>query len=179
MNSAAMAVSGMRGAYGVMTIHGGIEPALAARPYTMPRAQWPDRLVRVTRYLRTDHTFAQLIRFALVGGSSNMAYVLLFTIMNGTGPLVANVVGSIVSTVIANELHRRLTFHAAGRVGWFAAQWEGGGLALIGLLISTVALAGLESWAPGLGAAGQTGAVIALMAGVGGMRFLALRGFVF
>ncbi|WP_405167769.1 GtrA family protein [Nocardia sp. NBC_01499] len=138
--------------------------------------EWLDRAMR---YLRGDHTFAQLIRFTLVGGSSNIAYVLLFIAMNGAGPLVANVVGSIVSTVIANELHRQLTFHAAGRVDWFTAQWEGGGLALIGLLFSTAALAGLQFLAPGLGEIAQTGAVIAIMAVVGGMRFLALRGIVF
>ncbi|WP_330257692.1 GtrA family protein [Nocardia sp. NBC_00565] len=145
----------------------------------MLRTEWLDRLARVIQYLRGDHTFAQLIRFALVGGASNIAYVLLFMAINGIGPLVANIAGSILSTVIANELHRQLTFHAVGRVGWFTAQWEGGGLALIGLLISTAALAGLEFWAPGLGATAQAGAVIAIMAAVGGIRFLALRGFVF
>nr|WP_228820032.1 MULTISPECIES: GtrA family protein [Nocardia] len=137
------------------------------------------RLARVTQYLRGDHAFAQLIRFALVGGSSNIAYVLLFMAMNETGPLVANIAGSIVSTMIANELHRQLTFRAAGRVDWFTAQWEGGGLALLGLLITTAALAGLGFWAPGLGEVTQASAVIAIMAAVGGMRFLALRGFVF
>ncbi|KAA8885750.1 GtrA family protein [Nocardia colli] len=140
------------------------------------RAEW---LARVGRFLRGDHAFAQLIRFALVGGASNIAYVLLFLVMNGMGTMVANIAGSIVSTVIANELHRQLTFQAAGRVDWFTAQWEGGGLALVGLLISTAALAGLEFWAPGLGALAQTGAVIVMMAAVGGIRFVALRGFVF
>lgn len=130
-------------------------------------------------YLRGDRAFAQLIRFALVGGSSNIAYVLLFFALHGVGPLVANVAGSVVSTVIANELHRQLTFHAAGRVGWFTAQWEGGGLALVGLGISTAGLAALELWAPGLGGAMQATAVLVLTAAVGGMRFLALRGLVF
>ncbi|MDE1672033.1 GtrA family protein [Nocardia gipuzkoensis] len=145
----------------------------------MLRTARHNRLARVTQYLRGDHAFAQLIRFALVGGSSNIAYVLLFMAMNETGPLVANIAGSIVSTMIANELHRQLTFRAAGRVDWFTAQWEGGGLALLGLLITTAALAGLDFWAPGLGEVTQASAVIAIMAAVGGMRFLALRGFVF
>ncbi|MEV0077643.1 GtrA family protein [Nocardia neocaledoniensis] len=137
------------------------------------------RFVRVVRYLSGGHVVAQLIRFALVGGLSNIAYVLLFLALNGTGALVANVAGSIVSTAVANELHRRLTFRAAGRVGWFAAQWEGGGLALLGLLATTAALACLDFWAPGLADAAQAGAVLAVMAAVGGLRFLALRGFVF
>lgn len=130
-------------------------------------------------YLRGDRAFAQLIRFALVGGSSNVAYVLLFFAMHGIGPIAANIAGSVVSTIIANELHRQLTFHAAGRVGWFTAQWEGGGLALLGLGITTAALAGLEVWAPGLGGVAQAGAVLAITAAVGGLRFLALRGLVF
>lgn len=179
MNSTAIAVSGSWKAYGDKTILDGIDPTIGAGPYPMLRTEWLDRLARVMRYLGGDHAFAQLIRFALVGGSSNLAYILLFMAMNGIGPLVANIAGSIVSTVIANELHRQLTFHAAGRVGWFTAQWEGGGLALIGLLISTAALAGLEFWAPGLGEIAQICAVIAIMATVGVMRFLALRGFVF
>jgi len=179
VNSTAIAASGLRKAYGDKTILDGIDLTLGAGPYPMLRTEWLDRLARVMRYLRGDHAFAQLIRFALVGGSSNIAYVLLFVAMNGIGPLVANIAGSIVSTVIANELHRQLTFHAVGRVGWFTAQWEGGGLALIGLLISTAALAGLEFLAPGLGEIAQAGAVIVIMAAVGGMRFLALRGFVF
>ncbi|MGW4356074.1 GtrA family protein [Nocardia sp. NPDC004582] len=136
-------------------------------------------LAAAGRFLRGDHVVAQLIRFAVVGGVSNIAYVLMFMAMNASGALVANIAGSMLSTAIANELHRRLTFRAAGRVGWFSAQWEGGGLAAIGLVISTAALAGLDFWAPGLGELTQATAVLAVMAAVGGMRFLALRGFVF
>ncbi|WP_227985256.1 GtrA family protein [Nocardia spumae] len=142
----------------------------------MLRAEW---LTRGRRYLRGEHPCAQLIRFALVGGASNIAYAVLFMVISGFGPLVANIVGSLVSTAIANELHRRLTFRAAGRVGWITAQWEGGGLALLGLLITTAALAGLRFWAPGLGDIAAASAVIAIMGAIGGMRFLALRGFVF
>ncbi|MFE1595016.1 GtrA family protein [Nocardia sp. NPDC058705] len=148
---------------------------LPTSAFTSPH---PD-LARVRHYLRSDHAFAQLIRFALVGGASNIAYVLLFLTMHGSGPLVANVAGSMVSTVIANELHRQLTFRAGSRVGGFTAQWEGSGLALIGLAISTAALAGLDVLAPNLGQAAQAGAVLAIMATVGGLRFLALRTFVF
>ncbi|MET9486610.1 GtrA family protein [Nocardia sp. NPDC006630] len=177
MNTTAIAAPGMGNAFGDKSILSGID--LTVGPGPVLRAQWLARLARVSQYLRGDHAFAQLIRFALVGGSSNIAYVLLFMAMNGIGPMVANIAGSIVSTMIANELHRRLTFHAAGRVGWFSAQWEGGALAMIGLLISTAALAGLEFWAPGLGEIAQATAMIAVMAVVGGLRFLALRGFVF
>lgn len=146
---------------------------------------WPDQISpaawqqRLLRYLRGDRAFPQLIRFALVGGLSNISYVLLFLSLTGAGPLLANVAGSVVSTVLANELHRRLTFHAAERVGWFTAQWEGGGLALLGLGISTAALAALGVLAPTLAEPAQAAAVLAISAAVGGLRFLALRGLVF
>ncbi|MGC4991093.1 GtrA family protein [Nocardia salmonicida] len=153
----------------------GMLPTSVYTGWTGPRP----RIDLVLRYLRGDHTFAQLIRFALVGGASNIAYVLLFVTMHGSGPLVANVAGSMVSTVIANELHRQLTFRAGSRVGGFTAQWEGGGLALLGLGISTAALAGLDFLAPSLGETAQAGAVLAVMAVVGGLRFLVLRSFVF
>lgn len=129
--------------------------------------------------LRGDGAFAQLIRFALVGGTSNIAYFLLFLGLHAEGALVANIIGSTVSTAIANELHRRLTFHAADRVGWFVAQWEGGGLALIGLMLTTAALAGLAQLLPGATGVVEGSAVIAISAAVGGLRFLALRGWVF
>ncbi|WP_028476475.1 GtrA family protein [Nocardia sp. CNY236] len=137
------------------------------------------RLTHLIHGVRSDRAMAQLVRFALVGGSSNIAYVALFYVLYSVGPLAANVVGSVVSTLIANELHRQLTFHAADRVGWFTAQWEGGGLALIGLGITTTALAALDYWVPDLGNTAQAAAILAITAAVGGIRFLALRGLVF
>ncbi|WP_280347030.1 GtrA family protein [Nocardia neocaledoniensis] len=158
----------------------GVLPGVDLTELWLPRIAAADgRFARAARYLNGGHVIAQLVRFALVGGLSNIAYVVLFLAMNGAGTLVANGAGSIVSTVLANELHRRLTFRAAGRVGWFTAQWEGGGLALLGVLVTTAALACLNFWAPGLTDVAQAGAVLAIMAAVGGLRFLALRGFVF
>ncbi len=172
VNSTALAAPGLRNIFGDTTIPRptGVNPRPVLRT---------DALDGVASYLRGDHALAQLIRFALVGGVSNIAYVLLFMAANGIGPLIANIAGSLVSTAIANELHRRLTFRAAGRVGWCTAQWEGGGLALLGLVISTAALAALDRWAPGLGEIAQAAAALVVMATVGGLRFLALRGFVF
>ncbi|MGV9415712.1 GtrA family protein [Nocardia sp. NPDC003693] len=130
-------------------------------------------------WIRSDHALAQLVRFAAVGGLSNIGYLLLFLAFYGGGPQLANLAGSVVSTALANELHRRLTFHAAGRVRWFTAQLEGGGLALAGLAITSGGLAILQSTAPGLGDLAQAGAVLAITAAVGTMRFLTLRLWVF
>jgi putative flippase GtrA len=122
---------------------------------------------------------AQLVRFAAVGGLSNILYFAAFIAFRNQGPQVANVLGAIASTMLANELHRRLTFQAAGRVSWFAAQWEGGGLAAIGLAFSASALAFIGFAFPGTSSMASALLVIAVSAAVGGARFLALRGWVF
>ncbi|WP_072689860.1 GtrA family protein [Rhodococcus marinonascens] len=123
--------------------------------------------------------FGQLTRFILVGGASNVLYALAFFILDVYGFFVANLVGVVISSMLANELHRRHTFHAADRVQWFVAQWEGGTLAMIGLGISSFALALLQMLLPGADGLMQATLVIAVSAVVGGLRFLALRGWVF
>lgn len=130
--------------------------------------------------LRGNGAFAQLIRFALVGGASNIVYFVVFiALRGGDGAQAANAIGAIASTVLANELHRRLTFRASARVAWFAAQWEGGGLAVVGLVFSAVAIALLQFAFPAIGGVMTAMLVIGVSAAVGGMRFLALRGWVF
>lgn len=126
-----------------------------------------------------DGWAAQLTRFALVGGSSNVLYALSFVVLDAYGTFLANAVGVATSTVLANELHRRRTFRAADRVPWFAAQWEGGALALLGLVISSLVLAALHFFLPDATDLVSIALVIAVSGVVGGLRFVALRGWVF
>ncbi|GGK49232.1 GtrA family protein [Nocardia camponoti] len=142
------------------------------QPVAMPTFALP-------AFLRGDHPLAQLLRFAAVGGTSNVAYLLAFVACDALGPLWANVIGSVVSTVVANELHRHLTFRARESVTWLRAQLQGGATALIGLLISTAGLTLLSTAAPALPALAQATAVLALSAAVGLLRFAALRTLVF
>ena len=121
----------------------------------------------------------QLIRFAVVGGLCNVVYFVLFLSLRGDGAQVANMVATIASTALANEMHRRLTFRAAGHVGWFAAQWAGGAMAFVGLAFSSTAIALLHFAFPAVGDVTTGLVVIGVGAAVGGMRFLALRGWVF
>ncbi|QNG20022.1 GtrA family protein [Rhodococcus triatomae] len=145
-----------------------------------PRTTYPWCGGRADRCrLRGDGVIAQFVRFALVGGSSNIAYVALFLLLDSNSVFVANAVGAVASTILANELHRRLTFHAADRVHWLVAQWEAGGLALAGLMLTTVALAVLGATFPSAAGTTQVMLVIAVGAVVGTLRFLALRGWVF
>ncbi|MDI9917187.1 GtrA family protein [Rhodococcus sp. IEGM 1379] len=134
---------------------------------------------RLIGLLTGDRAFVQLIRFALVGGISNILYFGVFLAVHSDGVLVANAIGAVLSTILANELHRRLTFHAADRVHWFTAQWEGGGLALIGLIASSAAISALGVLFPGSSGVLQAALVIGVSALVGGLRFVALRGWVF
>ncbi len=129
--------------------------------------------------VRNDSVVPQLVRFAAVGAVSNVLYVAVFVLMQPEGRIVANVAGAAASTVLANELHRRLTFHAGERVHWFTAQWEAGGLALVGLMVSTAAVTALEVVAPSADALASALLVVTVTAVVGGLRFLALRGWVF
>lgn len=126
-----------------------------------------------------DGWLAQLTRFALVGGSSNVVYALSFIVLDAYGTLLANAVGVTTSTMLANELHRRRTFRAADRVRWFAAQWEGGALALLGLVISSLVLSALHFFFPDATEVVSIALVIAVSGIVGGLRFIALRGWWF
>ena len=52
-------------------------------------------------------------------------------------------------------MHRRLTFHAGQQVSWFTAQWEGGGLAGVGLVATSLTLAGVHALIGPVGAGVQ------------------------
>ena len=125
--------------------------------------------------LRTDEAPAQFARFVVVGGLSTAVYALLFLALARFGDQQAMVVGSIASSVLANELHRRLTFHAGERVTWQAAQAEGGALVVLGMVLTGLALYAWDAVA-GPSSAFASLAVIATVTGaIGLVRFAALR----
>ncbi|SNT03530.1 Putative flippase GtrA (transmembrane translocase of bactoprenol-linked glucose) [Geodermatophilus pulveris] len=125
--------------------------------------------------LRGEDTLAQFTRFVLVGGSTTLVYAALFVALEGFGYLPAHVVATATSTVLANEMHRRLTFHAGERVTWLTAQLEAGGVTVVGLLLSSTALGVLDSLAPDASVVTQVALVVTVTGLVGLMRFIALR----
>jgi putative flippase GtrA len=126
--------------------------------------------------VRRDDGTGQFARFVLVGGLSSLVYALLFAALTGpAGSVAANVCGSAVSSVVANELHRRLTFRAGERVGWLTAQVEGGALALAGILATSIALGWLTSAAGSAGVVVQLVLVGAVTGAIGLLRFVTLR----
>ena len=128
----------------------------------------------VTR-VRAEDTRAQLARFVLVGGATTLVYAALFAALEGFGYLPAHIAATAVSTVLANELHRRLTFHAGERVHWLTAQLEAGGVTVIGLFLTSTSLAVLNALVPDARVLPQVARVVTVTGLVGLMRFVALR----
>jgi putative flippase GtrA len=129
----------------------------------------------VSERIRRDDTFAQFVRFVLVGGSSTAVYAVLFLALEWLGYLPAHVVATVTSSVLANELHRRLTFRAEERVSWLTAQIEAGGVSLFGLVATSVALRWLDASVGDAHPALQISLVTAVTGLIGLIRFIALR----
>jgi putative flippase GtrA len=138
-----------------------------------------DALAHARQHLRGDDTLGQFARFVVVGGLSTLVYGLIFIAAQPLGDQVANLIGAVFSTMLANELHRRLTFHAGRRVSWFTAQWEGGGLAVVGLVATSMALAGIHAFFGDVPALAQIALVTTVTGIIGAIRFVALRAWVF
>jgi putative flippase GtrA len=150
---------------------GDVEAAPAEQPRGISTGTWSAVLGR----LRQDDTAAQFARFMLVGAATTVIYAALFLFLRGLGYLTAHLIATSVTTVLANELHRRLTFRAEERVHWFTAQWEAGGVTVLGLLATSTALGWLDAVTATPYAAVQITVVAAVTALIGAMRFLMLR----
>ena len=157
---------------------GGSGAHLAELP-APPLVRVGEALSHARNHLRGDDTLAQFVRFVIVGGLSTLLYGLVFVAADGLGDQLANLIGAVASTMLANELHRRLTFHAGERVSWFTAQWEGGGLALVGLVATSLALAGFDALFGDVAALAQIALVTTVTGAIGAIRFVALRAWVF
>ena len=91
------------------------------------------------------------------------------------GGQAANLLATATATALANELHRRITFHARGRTTWWRAQWTGGGIAVVGLVTTGTALALWEGWLPDGSELAALAVLLGVTAAVGLVRFLVLR----
>ena len=137
--------------------------------------QGRDVAVRTATRLRKDDAWAQFARFVLVGGTSTALYAVLFLSLRGLGYLPAHVVATVASSMLANELHRRLTFHADRRVSWLTAQAEAGGVSFLGLVATSAALSWLDAAVGSAHPFWQIALVATVTAVIGLLRFVALR----
>ncbi len=135
----------------------------------------PDRVGELSAWIRGDDGWAQFLRFVLVGGTSTALYALLYISLSDLGYLPAHLISTVITTILVNETHRRLTFHAEERVTWLTAQWEAGSVAVIGLVCTTAALTWLDSAAGSAPIWLQIALVATVTAVIGTLRFVALR----
>ena len=150
-------------------------PAGSAAGPEAPAPGQQTAAARLLAWLRRDEVVPQFARFVVVGGGSSLFYALLFWMLHGLGSQPANVIAVVLSSVLANDLHRRLTFHAERRLSWLMAQWEGGGVSLIGLVTTTLALGWLDRVTTDANLLLQLALVGAVFATIGCLRFVALR----
>ena len=134
-----------------------------------------ERLGELSAWVRRDDALAQFLRFVLVGATSTALYAVLYISLSGLGYLPAHLISTVVSTIAVNEAHRRLTFRAEDRVDWLTAQWEAGGVALVGLVSTSAALTWLDSAAGSAPIWLQITLVASVTAIIGVLRFVALR----
>ncbi|WIV53034.1 bifunctional glycosyltransferase family 2/GtrA family protein [Amycolatopsis nalaikhensis] len=121
----------------------------------------------------------QLVRFAAIGVSSTLAYLVLFLLLRTVvGAQAANFTALLVTAVGNTALNRRLTFGIRGRTGAGRHQFEGLIVFGLGLALTSGSLALLNgSTTPGL-VLEITVLVLANLAATV-LRFLLLRGWVF
>ncbi|MGY1830499.1 GtrA family protein [Geodermatophilus sp. SYSU D01180] len=148
-------------------------PSLLHRPAVVDVVT--DLAASLNTLVRSDRALGQFARFVMVGGFSSAVYALLFWLLRDLGGVQANVVGSALSSMLANEMHRRLTFRAGERVGWFAAQWEGGALAIAGMVATSLALSWFAATVSEPAVVAELAVIALVTATIGTLRFLALR----
>jgi putative flippase GtrA len=141
-----------------------------------PLAWMRDGALRLSDPIREDDGPAQFARFVLVGAASTLLYAALYVALEPfVGYLPAHLVATVASSILANEMHRRLTFRAEDRVGWLSAQIEAGGVSFLGLVATSVALGWLNGTAGSAPLPLQITLVTVVTAVIGLLRFLALR----
>ena len=141
---------------------------------TLPRSRG-----RVRRLLSGGTKRNQFARFVVVGVVTSALYTILYVLLEPLGDQGANAVALVASTVLANEMHRQLTFRAAGRLGFLPAQLESGGIAIIALIATTAALAIVNRAVPDASWVFEVAVVLAVTGVIGAVKFFALRGLVF
>jgi putative flippase GtrA len=113
-----------------------------------------------------------------MGGAASVTYGLLFLVLGSVTPLpdvVVTMVATIASTVLSNELHRRVTFRADNAASVARGHSAGSGMAVVGLLVNSLAVAGWNALAPGAGAVATLAVVYCVNGLVGLANFVVLR----
>ncbi|MGZ4638715.1 MAG: glycosyltransferase [Actinomycetes bacterium] len=121
----------------------------------------------------------QLVRFAVVGVASTLAYLSLFFLLHRTmGAQAANLVALLVTAVANTATNRRFTFGVRGRDRRGTHQLQGLGVFALGLALTSSSLAVLHATGT---SSRTTEAVVLVVANLAAtvLRFVLLRTWVF
>lgn len=122
----------------------------------------------------------QLVRFAIVGGLSTVAYAVLFWWWRGPlGPQGANFAALLVTAVANTAANRRLTFGIRGPGAALRHQGQGLVVFALGWALSAGSLWILQTTAPSAPRAVELAVVVVANLGATVLRFVLLRGWVF
>jgi putative flippase GtrA len=122
----------------------------------------------------------QLIRFALVGVASTLAYLLLYLLLrNGMSAMWANATALLLTAIANTAVNRRLTFGVRGPGGRIRHQVQGLVVFALGLALTTGSLWVLHNLAPS--APRSLEVIVLVMANVTAtlVRFLLFRAWIF
>ena len=122
----------------------------------------------------------QLVRFGGIGILSTLAYALLFLLLHpSVGAQTANFVALLITAVASTAANRRFTFGVRGRQGATRHQLQGLVVFVVGLALTSGALAGLHALtdAPARGVELGVLVVANLLATL--TKFVAMRAWVF
>jgi putative flippase GtrA len=122
----------------------------------------------------------QLVRFAVVGILSTLAYLAIFVLLRGTvGAQTANLAALLITAVANTAANRRLTFGIRGGVGVLRAHAQGLVVFGLGLALTSGALTVLQAVAAPPSRTAELALLVLANAAATLLRFLLFRGWVF
>ncbi|MFI0356359.1 glycosyltransferase [Actinomadura sp. 9N407] len=122
----------------------------------------------------------QLPAFAVIGVLSTLAQLALFVLLRTVmGPLWANALSLVITTIGNTAANRRFTFGVTGPERAFRQQLEGGLAFLLGLALSTGGLALLHATVPGASRGVEVLALVSANGVATLIRFLLMRAWIF
>jgi putative flippase GtrA len=122
----------------------------------------------------------QLVRFAVIGVLSTLAYLVIFVLLRGSaGAQAANLSALLITAVANTAANRRVTFGVRGTAGAARAQFQGLVVFGLGLGLTSGSLALLHALDPVPARSTELLLLVAANAAATLLRFLLLRGWVF
>lgn len=122
----------------------------------------------------------QLLRFGTIGAASTAAYMALYLGARQVMPAVwANALALLVTAIANTAANRRFTFGVKGSADALRHQLEGGMAFVIGLALTTGAVAGLRFLAPNASHGIELAVLVGANAAATIIRFVLMRLWVF